>query len=544
MSSLNQILETIKTSVNRIGSFASKRQDPLLREVLGLVKKLETKGDNIQNNINNLKVLNQIKSKVERLMIDDKYMSEVKSFVQSYNDLQNIHNEYFSKFNAKWKPAKSLNILKNSAIETTINSFTETGIEVGVTDGIKKILLENITNGGSYFDLTEQLRKHITGAEGLEGAVERYVRTYATTSINQFSAEYNKSIADDLGLEWYGYSGSLLETSRDWCEKCVEKKFIHVSEFPALLEGDFGSLGSVKISKSTGLPAGLMKGTNETNLVRRRGGWNCGHQMLAVDDSIVPDNIKNAVYATQAYKNWAAKNGKKSIEGKENAIVPLPVKQEKPTKRPVILEKNKSTLSKIEKDKIDIYDDLFDSLPEELSIEKSNKQEAYYHPIHNKIVIGNFNTAGSNRSPRNNSEYFRATLMAHETGHAIHSQKGIIVTQKAFVREDFANHFDNLRSKIRGKEDEIHVLLENKVRSASQNEREQISVLADILGSLTRGRRGWGHATSYYRTPGMSEAEIFAHSVSFLKKENAFIELHEDLKAVVEEMKAKISDWL
>lgn len=317
MSSLNQILETIKASVNRIGSFASKRQDPLLREVLGLVKKLETKGDNIQNNINNLKVLNQIKSKVERLMIDDKYISEVKSFVQSYNDLQNIHNEYFSKFNAKWKPAKSLNILKNSAIETTINSFTETGIEVGVTDGIKKILLENITNGGSYFDLTEQLRKHITGAERSEGAVERYVRTFATTSINQFSAEYNKSIADDLGLEWYGYSGSLLETSRDWCEKCVEKKFIHVSEFPALLEGDFGSLGSVKISKSTGLPAGLMKGTNETNLVRRRGGWNCGHQMLAVNESIVPDNIKNAVYATQAYKNWAAKNGKKAIEGKQ-----------------------------------------------------------------------------------------------------------------------------------------------------------------------------------------------------------------------------------
>jgi hypothetical protein len=147
--------------------------------------------------------------------------------------------------------------------------------------------------------------------------LQRYVKTYANTAINQFSAEYNKTISDDLGLEWYGYNGSLLTTSREFCDKCVEKKYIHVSEFPALIKGDFGALGEIHITKSTGLPDGMMAGTDETNLVRRRGGWNCGHQMIAVAESVVPQGIKDAVYATQAYKDWAAKNGKVAKEVNE-----------------------------------------------------------------------------------------------------------------------------------------------------------------------------------------------------------------------------------
>lgn len=319
MSDIKTILKTITDAVDKLSNAASVRQNPLYNEIVNLLTKLQTRDGALLNNVKNLETINTIKNKVERLIIDSRYKEQLKEFAGAYTELSNLHNEYFSKFTEKFKPTNTLEILRKSAIETTITNLTEVGIEAGVTDGIKKILLTNIQNGGSMATLTEQLRNHMLTNNTGEGALERYVRAYATTAINQYSAEYNKSIADDLGLEWYLYTGSLLTTSREFCIEAVAKKYIHQSEFEALLRGDFGNT-KIHVNKKTGVPDGLMDGTTPDNFPRRRGGWNCGHQLIAVDDSIVPKNIQDEVYATTAYQAWALKNSKQ-IKGKPVEVI-------------------------------------------------------------------------------------------------------------------------------------------------------------------------------------------------------------------------------
>ncbi|HRI22608.1 MAG TPA: hypothetical protein PLA68_16725, partial [Panacibacter sp.] len=310
MASIQDILQTIKSSVDKLSGFAGSQQQRIFNELLGYVKKLETRGDNILNNKENLRLVNLIKVKLERLIVDPKYKEQLKQFAASYKDIADLQNEYFSQFNAAYKPNTGLNALKKSSVETTITNLTETGIDAGVISGLKKILTTNITAGGSYAQLTEQLRNYMLTNETGEGALQRYVTTYANTAINQYSAEYNKAVADDLGLEWFMYTGSLLETSREFCRKAVEKKYIHISEFETLLHGDFGSLGKVHVNKKTSLPDGMMEGTNKENFPRRRGGWNCGHQLIAVADSAVPQNVRDVIYNSDAYKSWALNNGK------------------------------------------------------------------------------------------------------------------------------------------------------------------------------------------------------------------------------------------
>jgi len=310
MSDIKEFVKTIDAAVNKLSDNAALQQSAAFKELMGLIKTLDTRGDVLLNNINNLGIINKIKVQLERFIINNQYKSDVKDFVGSYNQIQQISNSYFAQFNAKYQPKATIKAIKQTAIESTLNGLFENGIQIGVTDGLRKILQTNINAGGSYVHLTDQLRDYMLGSNNLEGALQRYVKTYATTAINQYTAEYNNAISSDLGLEWYGYSGSLLTTSRDFCLKCVEKRYIHISEFPKLLEGDFGYLGQIPLAKTTGLPKGMMEGTNEQNLVRRRGGWNCGHQMIAVSEMVVPKAIKDAVYATEAYKEWARKNGK------------------------------------------------------------------------------------------------------------------------------------------------------------------------------------------------------------------------------------------
>lgn len=307
MSDITTILSTLQSAVDDLTASAAGKQPALYKQLMAMVKNLDAKGDALTSNINNLKLINKIKVTLEKLIIDDKYKAAVKKFISAYNDVQDLLNQYFSQFAGyKNRNVSALKNLTKTAIETTINNLTETGLEAGVTDPLRKILFTNVNAGGSYADLTEQLRSYmLTDGKNL-GALERYISTYATTAINQFSAEYNKSLADDLGLEWYMYDGSLLATSREFCILAVQKKYIHVSEFDTLLSGNFGSLGTCHINKSTGLPDGMMAGTDDTNFIRRRGGWNCGHQMIAVDTSIVPMVVQQQVYATAAYKKWAA----------------------------------------------------------------------------------------------------------------------------------------------------------------------------------------------------------------------------------------------
>jgi hypothetical protein len=331
MSDIKTILKTIDDAVNKLSDHVSAQQEPVFKKLLGMVKNLETRGDNLLSNIKNLKLINNIKVELERLIIDDKYKSQLKSFAEAYHEIQNLHNEYFAQFNAAYKPRSGLQVIKKTALESTLNGLTETGIQAGVTEGLRRILLNNTSTGGSYSGMVDQLRNYMLNTKESDGALLKYVKTYSTTAINQYSAEYNKAIADDLGLEWYMYDGSLLTTSRAFCIECVAKKYIHVSEFGQLLQGHVNGK-QLHLNKSTGLPDGLMAGTDKTNLIRRRGGWNCGHQMIAVDEVAVPKNVKDAVYATADYKASATANGKTLPQKIEEKAPPVDVKQPRDVK--------------------------------------------------------------------------------------------------------------------------------------------------------------------------------------------------------------------
>ncbi len=58
------------------------------------------------------------------------------------------------------------------------------------------------------------------------------------------------------------------------------------------------------IYKKTGLPYGLMDGTNAENFFIRAGGWNCRHSIQPVAERQVPRQIRDEVYGTVEYKAW------------------------------------------------------------------------------------------------------------------------------------------------------------------------------------------------------------------------------------------------
>ncbi|MBQ7388047.1 MAG: hypothetical protein IJW01_01540 [Paludibacteraceae bacterium] len=106
-----------------------------------------------------------------------------------------------------------------------------------------------------------------------------------------FTAQNNKLLTDDLETEWFMYTGSNIETTREFCQHLTEKKYIHRSEIPTILTGKIDD-HQCEIYDKTGLPYGMIEGTTPENFQVNCGGWNCRHQLVPVADAVVPADVR------------------------------------------------------------------------------------------------------------------------------------------------------------------------------------------------------------------------------------------------------------
>ncbi len=292
MNNINKLLKTIDEASAKFNSKLPAIEKKMLGELSLLLKGLEVRNGKIASNIANLKLVNGIKGKLERLILSKEYVKDVADFVRSFSTIANTQNDYFKNYAENWNPKAYQKAIQKSAIDNTINSLTGVGVNANVLQPVMNLLRTAVTSGQSYAKLEETIRKTLTETEERSGSLSRYAKTYTVDSIAQFSGEYMAAITKDLDSEWFVYRGSNIETTREFCLHLTKKEYIHKSEIPEILKGIIDG-HKCKIYEATGLPYGLKEGTNSDNFMSNRGGWNCQHQLIPVHESSVPENIRN-----------------------------------------------------------------------------------------------------------------------------------------------------------------------------------------------------------------------------------------------------------
>lgn len=287
---IKDILDHIDRSINDFSKTIPGIQEDVAKELLDQIKQLETSQGRVLNSVQNLKLIGQIKARLERLIVSNGYKESVKQFITAFDLVESLQNSYFSLFNAQYKPSRTLPIIKSLAIDSTINGLIGQGLGSAVVDKIGEMLTSSTTTGGSYASLTQQLVNSVKGTSEQEGLLARHSRTITTDAINQYAAQYQSTVAADLGLNWLRYVGSNITTTREFCERLTAKEWVHKSELPTVIHGKIDGV-QCKLGKQ-GLPLGMIPGTDASNFQVRRGGYNCGHQAFWVPDSAVPDDVK------------------------------------------------------------------------------------------------------------------------------------------------------------------------------------------------------------------------------------------------------------
>lgn len=340
MPDFGDIQKRMDAALRKFAKGIQPAQKSMYDSLMEEVQRLNITGSgNIANTVKNISIIASIKNKINRVILTPEYREQVKEFMNSFNEITKLQNEYWKSVESHFEPKPLLKAIRQQTISDTVQRLTENGVGANVGDRITELLRTNITSGGSYKDLTAQLREGLLDTNQ-KGYLDRYAKLVTVDALNQYNAQYTQAVSNDLGYEWYRYDNSEIDTSRPFCQAMVENnRYFHISQVPNLLQakdaagnrlqykpnvGKDKSIRDVPINDKTGLPDGFYPATNAANFFVLRGGYNCGHQIRPVNVRSVPKDVQDKVYATPEYHAWALANNKTTKEQTPKKKVPTP----------------------------------------------------------------------------------------------------------------------------------------------------------------------------------------------------------------------------
>lgn len=266
------VLDADKRYAKAIGRVQVRLYD----ELLAILKDLELTDGAIKQTAGNRKILNDAVNKVNEVLSSPAYTNAVTSYVAILPqiDLNNIR--YFTALEEAFKPNKIyLKKIQQGVIEAVNQYVLQDGLQSQVVQPLQQILVQNVNAGGRFSGFIKQVEDFVKGGEA-EGRVLSYTRTFIRDTLMTYSRTYQQAVTADLGLEYYFYSGGIMDSTREFCLERVGR-YYSKKEIEAWAELEW---------------KGKKKGTTETSIFLFAGGWNCGHQIIPVSSLVVPEEVK------------------------------------------------------------------------------------------------------------------------------------------------------------------------------------------------------------------------------------------------------------
>lgn len=134
-----------------------------------------------------------------------------------------------------------------------------------VQDKVTNIVLENVSAKASFTKLKGDLSEVILGTEDVNGAMTKYLRTYAYDTFSVVQRTVDLNMADTYGFNCFVYEGNLIKDSREFCQQHLGE-IICRDQFPQFEAQDWAG-------KNPDLPFEVALG-----------GYNCRHNPMWIPD--------------------------------------------------------------------------------------------------------------------------------------------------------------------------------------------------------------------------------------------------------------------
>lgn len=233
-------LRFLQQAENRLITNVTKHQKELLELILTeYVPLFDLNDGTILNNAKNIALIQKLDKVFDKLE-KNLFRDVLGVMVQDLLAATQLNGKYY--IGLGFKKSVIDEILKDKINLETKLGITPTGrlrtdsylYRLGKTgevrNKLKDYVIKNLTGDTAFADFQLGFRNLVIGnkkQKGLAttGALQQYFDQYATDSFAQFDAVTDKQFANELGLTHFIYEGSLIPTSRKFCEKRAGKAF-------------------------------------------------------------------------------------------------------------------------------------------------------------------------------------------------------------------------------------------------------------------------------------------------------------------------------
>jgi hypothetical protein len=262
-----------------------KVQKNIFPDIIDLLKQLKTDSSgNLILNSSNLSIAAELKPLIKNILIESDYISDVKSFISELSEQAKISNNIFAKAFDGFQPKEVTDTLlktsQRNAADLMVNSLGDRFADV-----VRENVETAISSNAGYKETLSQLQTIVTGDEEVDGKLLQYNKQIAHDTFAIADRNYTSAVSEELGAEWFFYSGSEIDTSREFCSKRHNQYFYYkeIEDWP----------------KTAGDWAGRIPGTNSSTIYSYAGGYNCRHSIIPVSIRRVPEKV-----VREAIQKW------------------------------------------------------------------------------------------------------------------------------------------------------------------------------------------------------------------------------------------------
>ena len=281
------------------GSFVKSIQglEPkIAKEIESLVSTLDTEGGNIILSEKNMAIIDSINKRLKDIIFDEHYEKSLTQFIGEFSKQADLNNEYFqAASDIEFTPTSLYTNLLKVSQRNAIQLLNEDAFSQALIAPIQASLNAAVTTGQSFSDTLGQLRFIIEGDDKVDGRLISHVKRVAYDSFAISDRAYTNTIATDLGLEWYLYSGGKVKETRCFCDE-RKRKYFHKKEIQ--------NWGDGKEVGDCGYPwQGMNANTDSATIFFYAGGYNCKHSILPVSIKSVPKDVIDRAVKKGYYKS-------------------------------------------------------------------------------------------------------------------------------------------------------------------------------------------------------------------------------------------------
>lgn len=222
----SRLQSRIDQAVEKFSEGVEASQNFIYGRINAIIKGLELNGGRIRQNRDNRALLRKVSREVNRIIFSPAFQKKTDELITDFERLAGISQRFY-----KVSDQAFISDLEKLAIDNVV-ALLDDGIKTELQGPIKNILNSNISTGGNFVDLQDQLSTEIRGNSQRLGSMERYTKLFTNDSLSDFSASYNEAIANKLGLEFYKYIGPKADNTRAFCLTRAGK-FYHKREVEA-----------------------------------------------------------------------------------------------------------------------------------------------------------------------------------------------------------------------------------------------------------------------------------------------------------------------